>query len=306
MAQRAGIAMATHRIRANVESAVAEFARVESLPGPARRLDIAPLDPNDLRLPARTAPRAPMVLTPRTEQPGAAPSMVAADLPQIEDKPVALAAPALAAARLKENLTPALLKNFSLFLYVSTAPRGPLAQQLYVFRKSADGSLELLHDWAASTGRARYEISPLGRHVFTATPVGYYQFDAERMFRSYYSTTWNVPMPDTMFFNWESRGVKTGIAIHAAAGDDIDRLGRRASAGCIHLSPGHARELFDLIRAHYRGTVPRFAYDGETQTMSNRGALQRDADGRLEMADGYRVLTVIENFGGAKRFASLD
>ena len=40
-------------------------------------------------------------------------------------------------ARLKENLTPEMLKNFSLFLYVSKASDGPLAQRLYVFRKNA-------------------------------------------------------------------------------------------------------------------------------------------------------------------------
>ncbi len=70
--------------------------------------------------------------------------------------------------------------------------------------------------------------------------------------------------------------------------------------------PGHARLLFDLIRTGYRGSVPRFAYDSGTHTMSNRGDMMRDADGNLVMEDGYKVLIDIEDFGGADRLAARD
>ena len=76
--------------------------------------------------------------------------------------------------RLKDNLTSEMLGNFELFLYVSKADKGPLAQRLYVFAKDEKGNLMLLHDWAASTGRARLEVSPQGRRSFTATPGGYF------------------------------------------------------------------------------------------------------------------------------------
>ena len=81
------------------------------------------------------------------------------------------------------------------------------------------------------------------------------------MYWRYHSHAWNQSMPYAMFFSWEHQGEQTGVAIHAATGNDIDRLGSRASAGCIHLSPEHARELYNLIHADYRGPVPRFAYD---------------------------------------------
>lgn len=203
----------------------------------------------------------------------------------------------LAGRRLMASLTPEMAQNFDLFLYVSKAERGPLAQRLYVFRKDG-GTLKLLYDWAASTGREQDEISPRGRHSFTSTPKGFYELDPGRMYRRYHSWSWDQDMPHAMFFNWERQGVATGLAIHSASGDDIARLGKRASAGCVHLSPENAETLFKLIKADYRGQVPRFAYNAETQTMSNTGAFAHRRDGSLKMADGYRVLIDIEDFGG--------
>ena len=209
-------------------------------------------------------------------------------------------------ARLSESLSPEMQKNFDLFLYVSKAKKGPLAQRLYVFRKDAAGALTLAYDWAASTGREQYEISPLGAHSHTDTPAGYYELDPSRMYAAYYSHAWDQSMPYAMFFNWENHGDQTGLAIHAATGDDITRLGNRASAGCVHISPEHAKLLYQLIRGEYKGKVPRFAYNRATDTMSNGGEMMRGPDGKLVMADGYRVLIDIEDFSGANMVAAMD
>jgi hypothetical protein len=203
----------------------------------------------------------------------------------------------IAVRRLMASLTPEMVQNFDLFLYVSKAERGPLAQRLYVFRKEA-GTLKLVYDWAASTGREQDEISPRGRHSFTSTPKGFYELDPDRMYRRYHSYSWDQDMPHAMFFNWERQGLQTGLAIHSASGDDIAKLGQRASAGCVHLSPENAETLFDLIKSYYRGQVPRFATNAETQTMSNTGAFSHRRDGSLKMADGYRVLINIEDYSG--------
>jgi hypothetical protein len=66
----------------------------------------------------------------------------------------------------------------------------------------------------------------------------------------------------------------------------------------VHLAPENARILFNLIQRGYRGPAPRFAYDYGSQTMSNQGQLMHDRAGNLKMADGYRVLIRIENYGG--------
>ena len=230
------------------------------------------------------------------DQHAAAPSFRIPDPPPMDAPPQSRGQ--VVAARLESGLTSEMLKNFDLFLYVSKADAGPLSQRMYVFEKLRSGELKLRYDWAASTGREQHETSPRGEHTLTTTPAGYYELDPERMYRNYHSYAWDQDMPDAMFFNWEREGLQTGLAIHAATGRDVEKLGERASAGCVHLAPEHAAILFNLIRKNYRGPVPRFAYDFGSQTMSNQGQLMHDRAGNLKMADGYRVLIRIENYGG--------
>ncbi len=268
------------------------------------------LSPESAPVPPLPEPPAPQMAQPRVPN-SALPDI---DITRNEVMPIPPAPPldgvptdraTAVAMRLRAQLTPEMLGNFDLFLYVSKAERGPLAQRMYVFRKTPSGGLNLLYDWAASTGRERSETSPRGVRTFTATPAGYYQFDPDRMYRRYHSRSWGQDMPHSLFFNWERQGLQTGLAIHSATGDDIARLGQRASAGCVHLSPQNAALLYQLIRADYRGPTPRFAYNYDTQTMSNRGTFMHDAAGRLKMADGYRVLINIEDYGGDNLVASL-
>ena len=59
--------------------------------------------------------------------------------------------------------------------------------------------------------------------------------------------------------------MQTGLAIHAATGDDIAKLGSRASAGCVHLAPENAATAVSIWSARIiAGAVPRFAYDDDT------------------------------------------
>jgi lipoprotein-anchoring transpeptidase ErfK/SrfK len=206
--------------------------------------------------------------------------------------------------RLKDNLTQELYDNFRLFLYVSKAASGPWAQQMYVFRKEANGDFTLLHRWPVSTGRERTESDAAGARVSTRTPAGYYEFDPDRFYRRHFSSEWHQPMPYAMFFNWRHRGRLTGLAIHSATGGDVALLGKRASAGCIHLSPEAARTLYTLIRRKYRGTVPRFAVS-RAGTMSNEGIVLHDLYGKPRTAPGYKVLVFIENYGGRNVIAAM-
>ena len=207
--------------------------------------------------------------------------------------------------RLKDNLNQELYDDFKLFLYVSKASSGPWAQQMYVFRKRADGDLAFLYNWPVSTGRERVEYDSGGAVMTTHTPTGYYELDPHRFFVHHTSSEWHQPMPYAMFFNWLHEGRETGLAIHSATGSYVAELGHRASAGCIHLSPEAARTLFNLIRSQYRGAVPRFVID-DSGTMNNDGLVLRDADGRPQYERGYRVLVFIENYGGRNVIAAMD
>ncbi len=190
--------------------------------------------------------------------------------------------------RLKDNLTSEMLGNFELFLYVSKAENGPWAQWMYVFRKKDGGNLDLLYNWPVSTGRELVEYAPNGQRAPSFTPQGYYELDPNRMYKHHVSGQWQQPMPHAMFFSWEKNGMQTGLAIHGASGDDVALLGQRASAGCVRLAPENAALLFNLIKTQYRGLAPRFAYDRRTASMSNDGLMMHDAEGKLQLAEGYK------------------
>ena len=225
--------------------------------------------------------------------------------PPVNDRPPSAAELARITDHLRSSLTKEMLANFELFLYVSKADHGVAAQRMYVFQKQDNGDLALRYNWAVSTGREIDEIAPSGQREPTITPAGYYELDPHRMYVSHFSGQWHQPMPYAMFFNWEKNGFQTGLAIHGASGKDIGLLGERASAGCIHLAPENARILFSLIKNDYKGLMPKFAYDKRTATMSNQGVLVHARDGSLEMAEGYKVLVFIENYGGENVVAAL-
>jgi len=85
-----------------------------------------------------------------------------------------------------------------------------------------------VHRWLVSTGRKGYR-----------TPTGRYR--VQRMVRTYRSRKYKLPMPYSLFY----RG---GYAIHGT--DDTAMLGRPASHGCVHLSPGKARTLYHMVQKH--------------------------------------------------------
>jgi hypothetical protein len=86
---------------------------------------------------------------------------------------------------------------------------------------------EVVGVWRVSTGRKGY-----------ATPRGAYS--AKRLHARYFSRKYdNAPMHFAVFF----RG---GYAIHAT--NQVARLGRPASHGCVRLAPGNAKKFFALVK----------------------------------------------------------
>jgi lipoprotein-anchoring transpeptidase ErfK/SrfK len=83
------------------------------------------------------------------------------------------------------------------------------------------------YDWPVSTGQAGY-----------STPSGNYT--ASSMNEIWYSKQWdNAPMPHAVFFT------KEGHAIHGT--NEVKRLGKPASHGCVRLSPQNAATLYALV-----------------------------------------------------------
>jgi lipoprotein-anchoring transpeptidase ErfK/SrfK len=267
---------------------------VESTPASSSNSEVAAAAPPKFTL-------APQVMTPATPPVQAATPNA---LPPVHQPSAAELAEVT--QHLRDSLTREMLTNFDLFLFVSKAKGTTAAgQRMYVFQKQNSGDLVMLYNWPVSTGREQDEIAADGTRQPTITPAGYYELDPHRMYVSHFSGQWRQPMPYALFFNWENHGYQTGLAIHGASGKDISLLGERASAGCIHLAPENARLLFSLIKNNYKGLMPKFAYDKRTATMANNGVLLHTTDGRLQMAEGYKVLVFIENYGGENVVAAL-
>ena len=84
---------------------------------------------------------------------------------------------AIAQKRLFGTVPDEIEPYFDLFMYVSKAKRGPLAQQMFVFQRDADGRIIPYAEWKVSTGREKLEIKN-ERRVRTNTPEGIFQLDA--------------------------------------------------------------------------------------------------------------------------------
>ena len=85
----------------------------------------------------------------------------------------------------------------------------------------------LVHEWPVATARAG-KITPTG------------DWRPQLLSRNHRSSRYNnAPMPYAIFYSGH-------YAIHGT--DQISRLGRPASAGCVRLHPDNARVLFDMVR----------------------------------------------------------
>ncbi len=256
------------------------------------RLPFLVIEPRDFAAPIVGLPKIPT----QTAQAPAAAELQLAEV-QTTGLPVDLEP---VEARLRAKVPAEIFPYFELYLYVSkaTTDKGPWAQRMFVLAKQPDQQFKLLHMWLVSTGKEEQLVAPSGRELGTHTPDGMFKLDRGRFYKDYTSRQWQSPMPNAMFFDWQTEGRPSGLAIHGSDANGEKALGSRASHGCIRLSAENARTLFELIQANYKGRVPVFATDQNSGTMSTNGKLVRDAQGRVAMRNGYKVLVYIEDFGG--------
>ncbi|HWD29326.1 MAG TPA: L,D-transpeptidase [Rhizomicrobium sp.] len=197
-----------------------------------------------------------------------------------------------AQGRLRAKIPNPLYQYFDVYLYVSKAASGSLAQHLYMFHKDASDNLVFEQSFPVSTGRERHE------KYYTDTPEGLFQLDPDRFERMHYSHTWGgAAMPWAMFLNATIHGRQTGVALHSATVHTAE-LGSRASGGCVRLPPEKARELFERFHAEEQGMVPVFAYDAARRRTNGDGLTLRSIDGRPVLVPGYKVLVFIEDYQG--------
>ena len=112
-----------------------------------------------------------------------------------------------------------------------------------------DISQQRLHLYVNGAKRATWPVSTARRGY--RTPVG--TFRPYWLNKNHRSSIYNgAPMPYSVFF----RG---GYAIHGT--NEVSRLGRPVSHGCVRLHPSSAAVLFNLVRQHgYANTRIRITY----------------------------------------------
>lgn len=270
-----------------VEPPAATPAKTE--PAPQGQLPYVVIEPKDFGAPAMAQAKIPAEKTPevsdlRLRQGFGQEPM---DLSPVE-------------ARLRMRVPQEVMKHFDLFLYVSkaTPDKGSWAQTMFVLARTEANIYELRHSWKVSTGKEEMVMSPAGRMLGTNTPEGMFKLDRWRSFEDYTSRQWQSPMPYAIFFDWKIEGRVSGLALHGSDAKGESELGNRASHGCIRMATDNARTLFQLITQNHKGRVPKFQIDPATGTMSTKGILQRDENGKLVMTSGYKVLVFIEDYGG--------
>ncbi len=196
-------------------------------------------------------------------------------------------------ARVERLLPDHLNEFYDLILYVSKAPEGPFAQQMFVFERDEARALELTDRWLISTGRERRE------RYFTTTPPGLFMLDPNRMVPAAYSAQWDgSAMPWAMFWNYSYTTRMSGYAIHGIAPRYQQYLGSRASGGCVRLPLAQAEGLFRRVQSEFRGNVPIFPFNHERGTTSRDGSVVRDENGDVQTEWGYRVLLIVDTFAG--------
>ena len=86
---------------------------------------------------------------------------------------------------------------------------------------------QVKYRWKVSTARPG-KVTPAGR------------WTAKTLSRNHRSSRYNnAPMPFSIFYNGH-------YAVHGT--NQVDRLGRPASAGCVRLHPSNAKVLFELAQ----------------------------------------------------------
>lgn len=146
------------------------------------------------------------------------------------------------------------------------------AQRMQVYHRGA-----LLKEFRTSTGREEWEQPPAGGRYYSSTPNGWYA--PQRYVKKYRSRSWDSMMRYSIFFNG-------GIAIHATSPFKYLKLGKKASAGCVRLTYGNAKWLWNLARSEKNTSVPVYTRSGRVLT---------DANGNIKRHVASPVLIIVKN-----------
>ncbi|MGZ3773493.1 MAG: L,D-transpeptidase [Pseudobdellovibrionaceae bacterium] len=190
------------------------------------------------------------------------------------------------------------MKEFHYVIVVDKSETGPTAQTMRVFEYGT-----LLLQAKISTGREKFELRRKNnvcagappKSYWSQTPTGYYT--PKYLDRYHNSSSWDSDMPFAIFFD-----VDNGLALHQVSPHYVDRLGTRASGGCVRQDEGTAEFLFKRVLATEGQPIPQINEDG-TPVLNDNGDVKRikrqvvvsKKNGQTMTFDTYSALIIIEN-----------
>ena len=178
------------------------------------------------------------------------------------------------------------IKEFHYVIVVNKATTGKNAQSIKVYEFG-----KLIHDSLVSTGRDAFERKGENhskRDSWSVTPTGY--FTPTFLSRDHRSSAYGgifsgifggTKMPFAIFFNGD-------IALHEAPKGTESKLGKKASGGCIRLSPSIAGELFERVKDAGSARIPDFKVDGSLLVDEN-------GNYNYKSKTGYSALIIVKN-----------
>ena len=187
------------------------------------------------------------------------------------------------------------LQYFRMLLLYNVSETGPYAQTVRVYTRPPGSQFNYvdLKNWRYD---AIWDISSGVISKFR-TITGLYKVHPDRVVRD--ATAWgaNDPMPHSMYIHYKycPEGRWSGIATHGTPFEN--RLGNRASSGCLRLSRTNARDLYTEVTKSYAGDVPvtNFCNGSRWAPGAEHLEMARDAQGRVQLESGYQVMFVIHD-----------
>lgn len=158
------------------------------------------------------------------------------------------------------------LRDFRYIIVVNKADEGPFAQTMRIYENGS-----LIQQAKVSTGREGFELRRKSKQCagapaksyWSQTPTGFYT--PKYLSKDHKSSSWDSDMPFAIFFD-----IDNGLALHQVHPKLEDRLGHRASGGCVRQDKATAEELFNRIVETEGTMVPAVNVDG-TPVLDEQG-----------------------------------
>lgn len=189
------------------------------------------------------------------------------------------------------------MRDFQYVIVVNKAKRGPYAQTMRLYEFGYK-----IHEAKVSTGREGFELRRKNKvcagappkSYWSQTPTGFYT--PKYLEKKHTSSSWDSDMPFAIFFD-----IDNGLALHEVHPHYKDRIGSRASGGCIRQDGDTAEFVFKKVLATEGALVPEVNLDG-TPVLDEQGNVKyinkqivvSGKTGAVNKFNTYSALIIVE------------